>query len=748
MAGRSSLEELELTGEEARRLREAFRDEGFRSLFAEYAAELADPAQRAVYEAEVVALERQRGVEARFLHPAPGWVLRTSQAGSRRCYLNVCGNALVGRPEARRAPGGACWSLPHCLSPGREELGRGPGAPRRLVYDVVFHPDALRLAARSARFRRLVDETALEAVERRFSPGLDRANAVPLRGTKYKGVPQATLLRTPLPGGAPPEAGGEGGSPLPPFPTPYAYPPPAPGPEPAAPTAPTAPTAPRWTLRQRCYVDLQDYRCSRDSAPSPVPRELEVAVELPLLSSAAQAQLEVRGRELRLDSRRPAAAYRLRLPLPYPVDEDGGRAAFDKSRRRLVVTLPVRPREEGQGPGGEQQQQDPPASGRSPSSPAEQPGPLTHVAANHVQLPACAEESGPAADRGGEGATAAEACPGPLAGHLGSALEPLGDLETAAPGAADSNLCDRSPGASASEGGGGGDKGHEAGPIPLDPQVCVGRSLELPVCCSITSPPPPPGTEVGPCATMDLEKCPAVTDVVPSPELGDATLPATVDATIPATHLCGVDSNQPVTKTCQNSSTPEGGVETCTSTDVSGYSGSCSSPVVLASSNAAPVVDVSVTAASFTNSPPGSPLLSRTGAVVDPKSAINSSSSPDSPEPPSSPAPPLLCPPFQCTQDEEALTLLLQVPDIDPHSLKGEVDTNHYRVSFVSKDSVPYTLLLHFPPENKLTSPETGISVSLNNAVIHLTKAPETAGLWTKLYFGLNEDSLQTSEGD
>ncbi|XP_051476287.1 protein kintoun isoform X3 [Apus apus] len=322
MAGAGRLEELQLSAEEAERLERALRDEKFRELFAEYAAELADPEQRRLYEEEVAALERERGVEVRFIHPAAGYVLRTSQDGSRRCYLNVCSNPQVGEPRARAEPGGQRWDLPYSLTPGREELGRG--GRRRLVYDVVFHPAALRLAARSPRFRRLLSDTALEAVERHCAVQLDRANAALLRGAKYKGVPQAPVIRTPLPAAAPPAPGRPR--------SPPAAPPPA---------RPAGPVTPRWSIRHRSYVDLQDYRCCRDSAPSPVPRELVVTVELPLLSSAAQAVLEIRGRELRLDSQRPA--YRLRLRLPYDVRESAGRAAFCKAQRQLQVTLPVLP---------------------------------------------------------------------------------------------------------------------------------------------------------------------------------------------------------------------------------------------------------------------------------------------------------------------------------------------------------------------------------------------------------------------
>ncbi|NXB21715.1 KTU protein, partial [Rhagologus leucostigma] len=138
-----------------------------RALFAEYAAELTDPEQRRLYEEEVAALERERGVEARFVHPTPGFELR-------------------------------------------------PAGRRRLLYDVVFHPAALRLAARSARFRRLLCDTALEAVESHCGVQLDRNNATVLRGVSYKGVPQAPIIRSPLPGGAP-KPPDDGDSPLPPF---------------------------------------------------------------------------------------------------------------------------------------------------------------------------------------------------------------------------------------------------------------------------------------------------------------------------------------------------------------------------------------------------------------------------------------------------------------------------------------------------------------------------------------------------
>ncbi|XP_067410823.1 protein kintoun isoform X2 [Emydura macquarii macquarii] len=619
--GRSGLEELELTAEEVERLKGAFRDERFRALLAEYAAELADPEQRRLYEAEVAALERERGVEARFVHPAPGYVLRTSQGGAQRCYLNVCSNPLLGRPQARPAAGGQRWSLPYSLAPGREELGRA--GRRRLLYDVVFHPETLRLAARSARFRRLVSETALEAVQSRFGVQLDRANATPLRGTAYKGVPQAAVIRTPLPGGAPPRAD-EPDSPLPPFPYPYPAAPASgaqqrPAPSPAPPEAegasgppPPPPTIPRWSLRHRSYVDLQDYRCCRDSAPSPVPRELVVTIELPLLSSAGQAALEIRGRELRLDSQRPA--YRLRLRLPYPVDENRGRAAFNKAKRQLLVTLPVLP--------------PPRPSFAAPAQPSGTGPEEPEVAPASSSSPGLGTSQEQESDSAPE--PLAEAGPGSAAAREEEELGLLPTEQACAPGP-----------------GGGGRALNSRAP-PVTP-LCPG-SMDLTTCTTASSEADRPSLG-GPSNGADLPPCPS----------------SSLDPAVPTQ--------------CLSSSRQAELPESC-------------------------------------------------------------SSRPDLPAVPSSLATPL-CPPFQCTQDEESLTLLLQVPNIQPQSFKGEIGTNHYRLSFSSEDAASYSFLLQFPLENKLTPQETGINISPNNAVIGLTKSPESAGLWGKMFFGLNSNTLQ-----
>lgn len=101
-----------------------------------------------------------------------------------------------------------------------------------------------------------------------------------------------------------------------------------------------------------------------------------------------------------------------------------------------------------------------------------------------------------------------------------------------------------------------------------------------------------------------------------------------------------------------------------------------------------------------------------------------------------------LCPPLQCNQDEDSLTLLIQVPGIQPQSLHGDLSPFSYELCFSTQDS-GYSFTLQFAPENKLSTKEPEISISLNNAVIVLAKSPESHGLWREWYWGLNKDSLE-----
>ncbi|KAM7403117.1 hypothetical protein PAMA_003844 [Pampus argenteus] len=342
------LKELDMTADEINRFTKAFKDEKFREMLRDYAQELSDPANKKKYEEEIKLLEQERGNSIEFIHPEPFRALRTSVNGNKKCYINICANDKVGKPECK--PGvsedgrrGQSWSLPHSLHPGRQDTD--PKGNKIMIYDVIFHPDTLHIAKRNTRFMDMVDSTAIQGIQDAFKVTLDKSNMREMK-IKYKGTPQACVIRKPVSGcetRAPSEQ-----------PDPLAIPYPD---EKTPTTSPTAnnsksmqpqktkePTEPNYKVKYRSVIDLQDFRCSRDSAKSPRPKAIVVTIDMPLLKSVTDAELEVKEKILLLESKKPA--YRLELPLAYPVDEEKGEAKFSRQTGQLTVTLPVLPSNE------------------------------------------------------------------------------------------------------------------------------------------------------------------------------------------------------------------------------------------------------------------------------------------------------------------------------------------------------------------------------------------------------------------
>ncbi|XP_058471271.1 protein kintoun isoform X3 [Solea solea] len=342
-------EKLSLTSEEVDRLGKALKDERFRDMLHEYVQEISDPETRRQYEEEMTLLEQQRGNNIEFIHPTPFKALKTSVDAKHKCFINICASDKVGKPECKSGVSedgrrGQHWTLPHSLLPGREDSD--PKGNKVIIYDVVFHPDTLHIASKDKRFMDLVVSTAVNGIQDTLKVTLDKKNVRQLNA-KYKGTPQPCVIRKPISGYKAKEASEN--------PDPLAFPiqdeirpnathncdSKADESVQIQPQEASAPTKPRFTVKYRSFIDLQDYRCSRDSATSPRPKEIVVTVDLPLLKSVRDANLEVKERRLLLDSKKPA--YRLELPLAYPVDEDKGQAKFNKQRGQLTVTLPVLP---------------------------------------------------------------------------------------------------------------------------------------------------------------------------------------------------------------------------------------------------------------------------------------------------------------------------------------------------------------------------------------------------------------------
>lgn len=347
------LKELDLTVEEMDRLGNAFKEERFREMFFQYAQELSDPENKRRYEEEIKILEQDRGNTIEFIHPEPVKALRTCVNGSHKCFINICVSEKIGKPscspkeleDGRRT---LCWALPYILHPERQDMYRK--GQKVVVYDVVFHPDTLDMASKNKKFMDMVNDTAIEGIQSAFSVSLDR-NHVKVIRAKCKGTPQTCVIRKPIPGYTK--------SPGKSDPLEFPYPDERRRPT-CLQTEPTAksraagpqmqpgktkePAKPSYTLKYRSYIDIQDFRCSRNSAQSPRPKEIVVTIDVPLLKEVTGARVEARERMLLLESENPA--YRLELPLAYPVDEERGEAKFSKQKGQLTVTLPVLPANE------------------------------------------------------------------------------------------------------------------------------------------------------------------------------------------------------------------------------------------------------------------------------------------------------------------------------------------------------------------------------------------------------------------
>lgn len=336
--GDGRLDDLDVTREELDSIGEALKNEQFRKLLCEYVDEINDPANRAQYEREVAQYERERGAEVTFVRPRPGYAMKTSADGVRKVFVNVCACDVVDKPTV---DAGRRWSLPHCLSPVRRDYDNA----RRPcdVYDVVFHPDALDLAGRDRAVKDMIEDTALTVIEKNNGVVLDRAN-VKYPKISFKGVARPLVIRRRIDGFQPCEADADETERLPPGCPPYE--PPVDRPvqrhDLDASTREKSPFAvPKYVIKYRTDVDIQEHAynmlCKMNAV---IPKQLIVEINLPLLDSSANVQLDVLPKSLTLVCHKPSK-YKLDVGLPYSVLDDQGDATFDQSTRKLIVRLPV-----------------------------------------------------------------------------------------------------------------------------------------------------------------------------------------------------------------------------------------------------------------------------------------------------------------------------------------------------------------------------------------------------------------------
>ena len=140
----------------------------------------------------MVTPKAQRGVKCTSLYPWIGYVIKTRCVSSHpgkeevKAFINVCFDENVGQPTQAVSPptptnqqqhprqrkgverkrSGQCWSLPYFQSQPHSE--KDSSSKECNVYDVIFNPLAETKASEDPRFKRLLDDTSLDAVEKAF----------------------------------------------------------------------------------------------------------------------------------------------------------------------------------------------------------------------------------------------------------------------------------------------------------------------------------------------------------------------------------------------------------------------------------------------------------------------------------------------------------------------------------------------------------------------------------------------------
>lgn len=357
-------DEPRLTRDDIETIQDAMKSKKFRDLLSDYCEEILDPANQELYQKEMTQLEKERGYDVTFINPKGGYVIKTSVAGDRKAFINICSNDKVDKPTYKvdvvDGKRGMNWLIPYSIIPPREEYDRNK--QRCVIYDVVFHPDTLRMAEVNKQFRELVNKTAFEGLSNTYNIHLD-SNNFRFPKSQYKGMSTAAVIRKEDPDYKPPAEDED--ETLSPEMLEKLYPQrnynenktesKSEIPKETKKTSSKVRrsnaefihssqngyTIPKYVIKQQKNVELQDYTYHKDCKQySAIPSQIVVEVYLPLLSSTVDCTLDVQEKYLKLSSEKPAK-YKLEITLPYSVNDECGTARFDKSKHMLIVTLPV-----------------------------------------------------------------------------------------------------------------------------------------------------------------------------------------------------------------------------------------------------------------------------------------------------------------------------------------------------------------------------------------------------------------------
>lgn len=340
-------EPFDITADEMDRIKESLKNEEFRKLFMDYVQEISDPKNKAIYENELAQLESEQGNDTRFVKPEAGHVIKTFQ-GDLKTFINLCHSSeiKVATMNLDKNQSGQAWSIPYSLAKPRDDLDSG--GKKCQVFDCVFHPETYHLSTVNPAFKKLLESTAIEGIEKEFKLSLQKDYKLPK--LKSKGTIAMTMIRTPNPNLKKQKTNETTSEYLQKLAAKSAH-------SEASKsliqditdtpiisskknTNQTIETPVYTITHQIVNSDYQKFTNAKERAIEPRPDAIVVKVKLPKLVSIGEADLEISELKFELVVK---TKYSLSFILPFPVVSEKGEAKFDKSKKELIVTLPVVP---------------------------------------------------------------------------------------------------------------------------------------------------------------------------------------------------------------------------------------------------------------------------------------------------------------------------------------------------------------------------------------------------------------------
>ncbi|KAK3728891.1 hypothetical protein QZH41_010189 [Actinostola sp. cb2023] len=367
------------------------KNEEFRKLLLEYAQEISDPENKKKYEEEISQMEKERGMDIKFVNPEGGFVIKTTRVNDGiKVFVNICHNEhiqkafshVAEKEEDGKRKRGEQWSIPFSLSQPRDDLDHSGN--KCIVFDVIFNPGTYQKGQQDPLFKETMINTALDGIEKQLNVKLNNKN-LKFPKLTFKGMKQTTVIRTKSKEKPEKLADNTIGGMS--FPYPYTDKATTEKQENMKPKKKTKhkntsnnkddnksvnsddgdektsaksnkrTNEPVYHIVHRGVIDFQNFTNARDSCTSTRPKELIVSVELPKLKSTGTVELDIFEKQLILHNDDPPynldISFNLTLniyivflntvylALPFPVDDANGHAKFDKSKRELVITLPV-----------------------------------------------------------------------------------------------------------------------------------------------------------------------------------------------------------------------------------------------------------------------------------------------------------------------------------------------------------------------------------------------------------------------